>query len=772
VRIAILTHGVSPFGYLYARAFVEGGHEAQVFSMSAGGSDIPGVATRQVGPGDFKPWESPGRAAYLKAILPVRRAVRQVNPDILFGLYLKSGGLIACLSGHPHVVVSALGSDLITHVSRPFWRHLFQWECRRADAVHAVSAYLGELLLGPIGVPPERLIVSPVGVDLEFLKYVDPSRRPNSGRILCTRSHWPVYDQPTVVRALARLKEQGVPCHLTFTSTRGAEATWHLVAELGLEDRISFQPGYRYAELPALLGTADLYVSASLSDGTSQSLLEAMSTGAFPVVTDIPANRPWVEHGRNGFLFRPGDVAALAKCLGEGLARPELRLAAAPLNRAIVMERGNLRRGAEQLVKVFQRCLAGDPRPVVSVLLSRPPAPAPGPTTETVDGKSQEAGGPEQRDAGKKGRLKLALLAHAQSAHFQRWASWFGARGHDVHFLTFTPRPVPNATMHVIDIGEWYQDMPRWRYALAVPKVKRLLEELQPDVVHAHYLTSWGMIAALAGRRPLVVSARGSDVNLSLSGYRRWLVGYCTGHADLVNAVSEDLAVNLRGAGVPDEKLLVLQYGVDRARLNPEGRHTPAAGDPIRLVCTRWLVDKKYDLSTLLRAVTELVERGRRVHLVLAAPGPDERLLRARAKNLGIASVVEFRGGYDEADLPQLLKEADIYVSPSPLDGTSISLLEAMACGMFPIVTDIPANRPWLREPESGIRFPCGDSHALAQAIERVGANPDLWHQALDTNQRIVREYADRDRNLARFERIYEGLAAGTPARDLIEAPR
>jgi glycosyltransferase involved in cell wall biosynthesis len=772
VRIVILTHGISPFGYLYARAFIEGGHEAQVFSLSAGVPDAPGITTRLVGPGNFKPWESGSRMPYLKAVLPVRRAVRQVKPDIVFGLYISSGGLMACLSGHPHVVISAQGSDVRTRLRKRLWRRIIRWECRRADFVHAVSVPLGDALMQMGGVPRERLIVSPIGVDLEFLKYVDPSRRPNSGRILCTRSHWPIYDQPTLVQAMARLKEQGLSCHLTFTSTRGAEATWRLVAELGLEDRISFQPGYRYAELPALLGTADLYVSASLSDGTSQSLLEAMSTGAFPVVTDIPANRPWVEHGRNGFLFPPGDVAALAKCLGEGLARPELRLAAAPLNRAIVMERGNLRYGAEKLLKVFQRCLAGDPRPVASVLLSRPPAPAPGPTTETVAGKSQEAGGPEQRGAGKTRRIKLALLAHAQSAHFQRWASWFGARGHDVHFLTFTPRPVPNATMHVIDIGEWYQEMPRWRYALAVPKVKRLLEELQPDVVHAHYLTSWGMIAALAGRRPLVVSARGSDVNLSLSGYRRWLVGYCTGHADLVNAVSEDLAVNLRGVGVPDEKLLVLQYGVDRARLNPEGRHTPAAGDPIRLVCTRWLVDKKYDLSTLLRAVAELVERGRRVHLLLAAPGPDERLLRARAKNLGIADVVEFRGGYDEADLPQLLKEADIYVSPSPLDGTSISLLEAMACGMFPIVTDIPANRPWLREPESGIRFPCGDSHALAQAIERVGANPDLWHQALDTNQRIVREYADRDRNLARFERIYEGLVAGTPARDLIEAPR
>ena len=406
MRIVILTHGISPFGYLYARAFIDRGHEVEVFSLSAVASDAPGITTRLVGPRNFRPWEGGSRLPYLKAILPVRRAVREVKPDIVFGLYMSSGALLACLSGHPHVVVSAQGSDVLTRLRHRLWRRIIRWECRRADFVHAVSAPLGDALMQMGGVPRERLIVSPIGVDLDFLTYVDPARRPHSGHILCTRSHGPVYDQPTLVRAMALLKEQGVPCRLTFTGTRGVEATKQLVAELGLEDRISFRPGYRYAELPALLGTADLYVSASLSDGTSQSLLEAMSTGAFPVVTDIPANRPWVEHGRNGFLFPPRDAAALANCLREGLARPELRSAAAPVSRAIVMERGNLGRGAEELLQMFERCLAGDRRAAASVLPTRPPASAPGPATETVAGKSQEAGGPERRIVGKNGLIR------------------------------------------------------------------------------------------------------------------------------------------------------------------------------------------------------------------------------------------------------------------------------------------------------------------------------------------------------------------------------
>jgi glycosyltransferase involved in cell wall biosynthesis len=212
-----------------------------------------------------------------------------------------------------------------------------------------------------MGIPRQRVVVSPVGVDTNFLAYVEPSARPNAGRIFCNRAHWPVYDQPTVVRAVARLSEEGVRCSLTFACPRGIERTRALVSRMGLGDVIAFGSGYAYEELPAVLASADVYVSASLSDGTSQSLLEAMSTGLMPVVSDIPANRPWVEHGKNGLLFPAGDDEALAARLKEALERPDLRAAAAPLNRRIVIERGDVNREAKRLLDVFDRCLKGSP---------------------------------------------------------------------------------------------------------------------------------------------------------------------------------------------------------------------------------------------------------------------------------------------------------------------------------------------------------------------------------------------------------------------------
>lgn len=357
MRIGILTHGGNLFGRHYARVFSERGHEVSLLSLTPQKVDVPGIPTRIVGPQGFNPHQTRSRLPYLKTLLPVRRAVKEIRPDILLALYLSSAGVAACLSGHPHVVIGAMGSDVMQHIHSAVWRAVFRWQARRADLIHAVAPHLAEALEQEAGVKPRRLVVCPVGVDTRCFAPVDPAARPDAGRIICTRAHSPVYDQATLVRAMARLKKQGVTCHVTFPHAYMAEATCRLVHQHGVEDMATFLPGYRIEELPSLLADADVYVSCSLSDGTSSSLLEAMSTGTFPVVSDIPANRPWVEDGKNGFLFPVGDDEMLADRLAVALADRRLRAAAAPLSRRLVLDNGDVERQMDKLLDAFRHCL-------------------------------------------------------------------------------------------------------------------------------------------------------------------------------------------------------------------------------------------------------------------------------------------------------------------------------------------------------------------------------------------------------------------------------
>jgi glycosyltransferase involved in cell wall biosynthesis len=109
--------------------------------------------------------------------------------------------------------------------------------------------------------------------------------------------------------------------------------------------------------------------------------------------------------------------------------------------------------------------------------------------------------------------------------------------------------------------------------------------------------------------------------------------------------------------------------------------------------------------------------------------------------------------------MPEILHRASIYVSTSPTDGLSISLLEAMACGLFPIVTDVPGNRPLIQNGENGLLFPVGDSRSLAEKICLVckdlsPSNP----YSLEINRRLIEEKWSQKRAMDRMETIYSSL--------------
>jgi glycosyltransferase involved in cell wall biosynthesis len=361
MRIAILIHAQSPFGYQYGRIFQQRGHQVELLSPSDCDAPEQGVPVKYVGPAGFKPWLSKSRLMpYLKTIAPLRRALREFKPDILLANYLSSGGLLACLSGHKRIVVSAIGSDVVAGIRSPLWRRLFRWQFRKARFVHVVAPQLAQLLYDKCGLDPHRTVIAPIGVDTNLLAMAEASSRPGAGAIVCTRAHRPVYGQETLVKAMATLKQRGVACSLLFTHTMDVQTTRELVRRHGVEDMVTFRPGYKYEELPGILAGADVYVSASFSDGMSNSLLEAMSTGTFPVVSDIPANRPWIEHGRTGLLFPPGDEHALADRLIEALGNPALRSAAAELNRKKVVEQGDMYHEADRLLDAFARLLADE----------------------------------------------------------------------------------------------------------------------------------------------------------------------------------------------------------------------------------------------------------------------------------------------------------------------------------------------------------------------------------------------------------------------------
>jgi glycosyltransferase involved in cell wall biosynthesis len=153
--------------------------------------------------------------------------------------------------------------------------------------------------------------------------------------ILSNRNLLPVYSlllvQPSCIKAGAKFLIAG----------NGSEKG-HLEKEaeaLKVNPSIQFLGCVSHEKMAGLLAQADVYVSTSLHDGTSVSLLEAMAAGTFPVVTDIPANREWIKDGQNGFLVSTRDEKLLARKIVDALHNRELLEESRASNFAVVKER-------------------------------------------------------------------------------------------------------------------------------------------------------------------------------------------------------------------------------------------------------------------------------------------------------------------------------------------------------------------------------------------------------------------------------------------------
>jgi glycosyltransferase involved in cell wall biosynthesis len=160
--------------------------------------------------------------------------------------------------------------------------------------------------------------------------------------------------------------------------------------------------------------------------------------------------------------------------------------------------------------------------------------------------------------------------------------------------------------------------------------------------------------------------------------------------------------------------------------------------------------DTIYRTSDVIEAFARAALADPALMLVLGGDGPLTPAHRARVDELGLAPRVRFIGRVDESELPALLRGADLYVTASETDGTSVTLLQAMACGVPVIASRNPGNATWVREGETGQLFDVGDVKELAALMVSGRTNPDV----IDTALRLVRSEGDWTGNRMRLLQV------------------
>lgn len=360
--------------------------------------------------------------------------------------------------------------------------------------------------------------------------------------------------------------------------------------------------------------------------------------------------------------------------------------------------------------------------------------------------------------------MRLTYVGDARSIHTQRWVRWFAAR-HDVSLIATAPdEALADLTVSILPSGRGL------RLASSVLAVRRAIARHRPDVVHAHYINEAGWFAAAARHRPFVITAWGSDLYRAPveSGLAARLNPWALRSADWVTCDSDDQARVARSWGVSSDRLSVISWGVDRQQFHPgvdgdvlRSQLGIPAEAPVVLSPRQWLPNS--NIETIIEAHAQLPGG---VYLVLKRIPRFEHDGQASGVEAAIEASpqrdrIRVLGEIPAAELPALYAAADAVVSICDSDGTSVSVLEAMAIGKPVVALDNPSLAEWLSEP-GGRLLPGRDAGEIAKALDAFLADRQLRDRAAVHNLAIVERRADRAALMSRMEAIYERLAGET----------
>jgi len=354
--------------------------------------------------------------------------------------------------------------------------------------------------------------------------------------------------------------------------------------------------------------------------------------------------------------------------------------------------------------------------------------------------------------------MKICFFADSESIHTVRWCTHFKQLGHDVHLISFKPAEVPGIPTYVVDTSVISVKGGNWKVLFKYRKVKRLIKQINPDVVHAMYATSYGITGALCGFKPYIITALGSDLLISPQNSKiyRFLLKYAFSKAQFITVMSDQMKIEARKLNVPESKVMTLPFGIDPKVFNANNRQV----DKTKFVVTSTRnFETVYNIPHLLRAIAKVKNEIPNLHLNLIGAGSLRSEIEALVDELEIRSIVTFFGKIPQVEIVKVLNHSNVFVSVSLSDGNNISLNEAMACETFCIATDIPANHQWIKHNENGFLVKIDDVDGLAKAILETANNyGELQQNSLSLSKELLLDKGIWEVNMKRMEDQYKRL--------------
>lgn len=374
--------------------------------------------------------------------------------------------------------------------------------------------------------------------------------------------------------------------------------------------------------------------------------------------------------------------------------------------------------------------------------------------------------------------MRILYFSRDYTIHDRRFLSKIADSGHDVFFLrleddghNYEKRRPPEG----VQVVEWAggrekADTPD-DWLRLMPDFESVLDRIRPDIVQAGPVQSCGYMAALSGFHPFILVSWGSDILVHADRDEEWrrMTRFALERADMFLCDCDPVRKKAQQIfPFPDDRIIRFPWGIDLKMFSPGAGRVSIRGqlgwdDCFIILSTRsW--EPIYSIDILLDAFRIAHSKNPALRLIMLGGGSLAPKVEQYIKENGLDNSVSRPGTVSQELSANYFRASDLYLSCALSDGTSISLLEAMATRLPAVVTDAPGNREWVRNGENGWLARAGDPASYAERIVRASRlNRSEIQKIGDNNRAAAESRADWDCNVQLLIDAYKFLKPDSP---------
>ncbi len=359
---------------------------------------------------------------------------------------------------------------------------------------------------------------------------------------------------------------------------------------------------------------------------------------------------------------------------------------------------------------------------------------------------------------------RILLLSDAGSEHTEKWALGLSDAGFEIGLFSIAAPAYNwfenNSRIHFLSEKITKQKrrtaFSKLGYLKLIPELKKAIQFFKPDILHAHYASSYGLLARLSKFEPYFISAWGTDV-MKFPGknfINRKILQKNLEQAAMVFATSNTTKEYiLKVCTVP---VSIIPFGVDLNQFSPKAKYLLFEEGTIVIAAIK-VLDTLYCIDILIDAFGMLVKKypTQKLQLLLVGDGPVKQKLVAQCQELEISNKVLFTGRVDFKDVSNYFNAADIFVNISEYESFGVSVIEASACELPVIVTDVGGLKEVVEQGVTGFRIGVRDRDATFAAIEKLMLDPELRKKMGKQGREKVKRQFEWKQNLQQMIEIY-----------------